>query len=159
MKLRFKKLDPAAITPVRKKAGDSGLDLHALLPHGPVTLAPGERARINTGIAIELPEPMPDYTGDGEWGVVHAYEAQVRGRSGLTNEGIIACGGLGTVDNGYRGDIGVTLFNHSFRYFTVKNGDRIAQLVVCPVVLPELVEVEALSETERGSDGFGSTGV
>lgn len=157
MQLRFKKLDPAAITPVRKKAGDSGLDLHALLPDGPVTLAPGERARIHTGIAIELPF-WDAFDTDGGPRVI-AYEAQVRGRSGLTNEGIIACGGLGTVDNGYRGDIGVTLFNHSFRYFTVKNGDRIAQLVVCPVVLPELVEVEALSETERGADGFGSTGV
>lgn len=158
MKLRFKKLDPNAITPVRKKAGDSGLDLHALLSDGPVTLAPGERARIHTGIAIELPEPMTVWGHSGTH-ELWCFEAQVRGRSGLTNEGIIACGGLGTVDNGYRGDIGVTLFNHSFRYFTVKNGDRIAQLVVCPVVLPELVEVEALSETERGADGFGSTGV
>lgn len=144
MKLKIKKTRPDAIIPTRKKPGDSGLDLHAMIDNGYEWILPGERLRIMTGIAIELPE---------------GHEAHVRSRSGLTSEGIVACGGLGTVDNGYRGEIGVTLFNHSFDRFRVRHGDRVAQLVICPVALPEVVEVEELSETERGADGFGSTGV
>jgi dUTP pyrophosphatase len=145
LELRIKKLYPSATLPTRAKPGDSGLDLRAHLPEQRhVTLGPGGRQKIWTGIAIELPE---------------GHEGQVRGRSGLTNRGIIACGGLGTVDNGYRGDVGVTLFNNTDRDFAVFHGDRIAQLVVCPVAYPEVVEVEELSETERGADGFGSTGV
>lgn len=145
LRLLIKKTHPNAIIPTRKKPRDSGIDLHALIPDGhDVFIAPGERTRFMTGIAVELPD---------------GHEGQVRPRSGLTSEGIVACGGLGTVDNGYRGDVGVTLFNNSFHTFRVRNGDRIAQLVVCPVAYPELVEVEELSETERGTDGFGSTGV
>lgn len=142
MELRIKRLHPDAILPVRKKTNDSGLDLAAYLPGGPVTLSPGEQARIFTGIAIELPEGC---------------EAQVRPRSGMTNNGLVVP--VGTVDNGYRGDIGVVIFNHSFKYHVIRHGDRIAQLIVCPVAYPSVVEVEALSETERGADGFGSTGV
>lgn len=154
MQLRFKKLDPNAKTPTRAKPNDSGLDLYARLDE-PVRLEPGHQCRINTGIAIEL--PLPD-TFDTDSGPVSLdYEAQVRPRSGMTNRGLLVP--LGTVDNGYRGDVGVVIFNNSFKYHVIRDGDRIAQLVVCPVVLPELVEVEALSETERGSDGFGSTGV
>lgn len=145
MKLKFKKLHPDAITPTRAKPGDSGLDLYAYLPsQGAATIEPGGRQRFWTGISIEPPE---------------GFEAQVRGRSGLTNQGVIACGGLGTVDNGYRGDIGVTLMNLSYREFTVRHGDRIAQLVVCPVAYPELIEVDELTDTLRGTGGFGSTGV
>lgn len=143
MELRIKKTHPNAIIPTRKKAGDSGLDLHALLPDGDYRwIGMGERARIMTGIAIELPE---------------GYEGQVRPRSGMAAEGIVCS--FGTIDNGYRGDIGVTLFNNSFGPWRVRNGDRIAQLVICPVAYPTVVEVEELSETERGADGFGSTGV
>lgn len=144
MEIRIKKTHPDAIIPTRAKPGDSGLDLHALLPDGPAFIRPGERQRFNTGIAVELPA---------------RHEGQVRSRSGLTSQGIVACGGLGTIDNGYRGDIGVTLFNLSFQGFTVRHGDRIAQLVVCPVAYPEVIEVAELSETERGVAGFGSTGV
>lgn len=157
MKIRIKKLHPDAILPTRKHPGDSGMDLCALLPDGPINLAPGERKRINTGIAVELPLPRTlcsETIGTPELG----WEAQVRSRSGLTSQGIVACGGLGTVDNGYRGDIGVTLFNHSFQSFIVRPGDRIAQLVVVPVVYPEAEEVTELSETARGDGGFGSTG-
>jgi dUTP pyrophosphatase len=75
----------------------------------------------------------------------------------MTNNGLVVP--IGTVDNGYRGDIGVVVFNHSFRYHVIRNGDRIAQLVVCPVAYPTVIEVEELTETERGADGFGSTGV
>lgn len=153
MELRIKKLFPNARIPVRKKAGDSGLDLAAFLPEGPVFIRPGARERIRTGIAIELPPPMT-IQGVG----LDAYEAQVRPRSGLASEhGIQAC--FGTVDNGYRGEIWVNLFNLSFNVYRVADGDRIAQLVIVPVVLPAVVEVEELSETERGADGFGSTGV
>lgn len=144
MELRIKKTHPDAIIPTRKHPGDSGLDLHAYLPQGHAILEPGCRQPFWTGIAIELPE---------------GFEAQVRSRSGLTAQGIVACGGLGTIDNGYRGEIGVTLFNLSFRDYRVSNGDRIAQLVVCPVVYPVPVELDALADTVRGSSGFGSTGV
>lgn len=142
MELRIKKLFETATLPTRKKAGDSGLDLHAYLPDHSVELAPGKQDRIFVGIAIELPE---------------GYEAQVRPRSGMTNIGLVVP--IGTIDNGYRGNIGVVVFNHSFKYHIIRHGDRIAQLVVCPVAYPAVVEVEELSETERGTDGFGSTGV
>jgi len=156
MELRIKKLQPDATIPRRAKPGDSGLDLHAYLPDGPVVIRAGDRLKIDTGIAIELPPAhfMSDIPGAPEVG----WEGQVRPRSGLgTNHGVQSA--LGTIDSGYRGPIGVTLFNMSFRDFTVRHGDRIAQLVVCPVAYPDVVEVEALSETERGADGFGSTGV
>lgn len=145
MELRIKKVLADAIIPHRAKPGDSGLDLHAYLPEGPVVIRAGDLESFGTGVAIELPA---------------GHEGQVRSRSGLVRQhGIFACGGVGTVDNGYRGEIGVTLLNHSFRDFTVRHGDRIAQLVVCPVAYPEVIEVEELSETERGASGFGSTGV
>ena len=155
MQLRIKKTHPSAIIPTRKKPRDSGLDLHVLLPGSHVWLQPGTRQRFSTGIAIELPLSDTFDTDGGPQTI--GYEAQVRPRSGLAAMGILCS--LGTVDNGYRGEIGVTLYNHSWDNFRVKNGDRIAQLVICPVVYPELVEVEELSETERGADGFGSTGL
>lgn len=143
MELRIKRLNPTAYLPTRAKPGDSGLDLHAWLPDGHVWIPPGERRLIGTGIAIELPE---------------GHEAQVRPRSGLAaRNGVVAA--LGTIDNGYRGELKVTLFNQSFTGFRVQDGDRIAQLVVAPVALPKVVEVAELTETERGADGFGSTGV
>lgn len=145
MQLRFKRLYSDAWTPVRKNPRDSGLDLCAYLPsQGFAIIQAGGRERFWTGIAVELPD---------------GFEAQIRSRSGLTSQGIVACGGLGTIDNGYRGDVGITLFNLSFREFRVCHGDRIAQLVVCPVVYPELIEVDELSDTPRGTGGFGSTGV
>lgn len=156
MELRIKRLHPEAILPTRKKANDSGLDLHAYLTSGPLTLAPGAQTRIFTGIAVELPGPELEHNGNGAW-VFRGYEAQVRPRSGMTNNGLVVP--IGTVDNGYRGDIGVVIFNHSLKYHTIRHGDRIAQLVVCPVAYPAVVEVGELSETERGTDGFGSTGV
>lgn len=157
MNIRIKQLHPTATIPTRAKPGDSGLDLYANLPDGPVWLSPGERHKFDIGIAIELPpaNPMSDVPG-APW---VGWEGQVRGRSGLTSQGIISCGGLGTVDSGYRGPIGVTLSNQSFRSHRVNHGDRIAQLVICPVVYPEVELTEELSPTERGADGFGSTGV
>lgn len=157
MELRIKRTHPDAIIPTRAKPGDSGLDLHALLPDGPAFIRPGERQRFNTGVAVEL--PRAHYLSDVPGAPWIGWEGHVRSRSGLTSQGIVACGGLGTIDNGYRGDIGVVLFNLSFQGFTVRHGDRIAQLVVSPVAYPEVVEVAELSDTERGVAGFGSTGV
>lgn len=157
IQMRVRRTHPDAIIPTRSKPGDSGLDLYALLPDGPVVLRAGDRKRIRTGVCVEL----PDGHGVDGWqaprGTWVTHEAQVRPRSGLAAEkGVMAA--FGTIDNGYRGDIGVTLFNHSFHDYTVRPGDRIAQLVVVPVVLPEVVEAEELSATERGESGFGSTG-
>lgn len=161
MKLRVKKLHPDATLPARKHSGDSGMDLCAHLPDGSIRLAPGDRHKFGTGVAIELPEPvtLEDFSKSNVMFIKCGYEAQVRGRSGLTSQGIIACGGLGTVDSGYRGEIGVVLYNASWEHFTVRHGDRIAQLVVAPVVYPDVEEVAELSETARGTGGFGSTGV
>jgi dUTP pyrophosphatase len=155
MELRIKKTHPDAIIPTRAKPGDSGLDLYAFVkaPGEYAWLAPGTSWLFMLGIAIELPARL-----EGDiWRV--GYEAQIRGRSSLTRRGIIACGGIGTVDNGYRGEIGVSLLNLSNSEFKVRHGDRIAQLVVSPVVYPLVVVVDELGQTERGEAGFGSTGV
>lgn len=143
MEIRIKRTHPDAIIPGRKLPGDSGLDLHALLPDGGAFIRPGERRKVRTGLAIELPL---------------GYEGQVRPRSGLADKfGTQAC--LGTIDNGYRGEVLVNLFNLSFEGCKIAHGDRIAQLVVASVAYPEPVEVAELSGTERGVAGFGSTGV
>lgn len=165
MKLKVKKLEPDAHIPSRAKPGDSGLDLRLYVARTgaarEIGILPGETVRVRTGIAIELPQAELVYAGGGIWDFsnVVGFEAQVRGRSGLTSKGIIACGGIGTVDNGYRGEIGVTLYNSSPGVVFFNHGDRIAQLVVVPVVYPDVEEVTELSETERGTGGFGSTGV
>lgn len=139
--LNVKRLVPDAVLPTRAKPGDSGLDLCAVL-NEPVVIRSGDRRMFDCGIAIELPP---------------GFEAQVRPRSGLAmKSGVQAA--LGTIDNGYRGSIGVTLFNLSYRDHTVRHGDRIAQLVVAPVAYPEPIEVTELTDTERGAGGFGSTG-
>jgi dUTP pyrophosphatase len=140
--LKIMKVHPDATLPTRGKPGDSGLDLYAYLPDGPVVIRAGDRHCFSLAIAIELPP---------------GHEGQVRPRSGLKKtHGVMA--GLGTIDSGYRGELGLTLFNFSYRDYTVRHGDRIAQLVVAPVAYPEVVEVTELTQTERGASGFGSTG-
>lgn len=139
--IRVKRLTETAILPKRAHDADSGLDLHADLA-APLTIPAGARAFISTGIAVSIPR---------------GFEAQVRPRSGLARKHGIATF-FGTVDAGYVGDVGVTLLNTGREAFTVHPGDRIAQLVFAPVVLADLVEVEALDETERGTAGFGSSG-
>jgi dUTP pyrophosphatase len=123
----------------------AGLDVVAGVPdEAPVELAPGARALIPTGFALELP---------------HGYEAQVRPRSGLAiKHGVTLLNSPGTIDSDYRGELMVIMINHGSEPFIVRRGDRIAQLVVTPVSHVEIVAVEELASTARGSGGFGSTG-
>ena len=122
----------------------AGLDLRAEL-QSPITLQPGQRSLIPTGLKIALP------TG---------YEAQVRPRSGLAyKHGITVLNSPGTIDADYRGDVGVILINHGSESFTIENGERIAQLIIAKFVQIDWDEVLDLSSTSRGEGGFGSTGV
>lgn len=142
MVLNVKRLSPAAVLPSYAHPGDAGMDLHACEP---VEIAPGTSAMVRTGIAVELPPGT---------------EGQVRPRSGLAaRHAITVLNSPGTVDEGYRGEIRVTLINHGITVFRVEAGMRIAQLVVCPVLRVQVAEVQALGETSRGTGGFGSTGV
>jgi dUTP pyrophosphatase len=122
----------------------AGLDLRADL-QSPITLKPGQRSLIPTGLKIALP------TG---------YEAQVRPRSGLAyKHGITVLNSPGTIDADYRGDVGVILINHGSESFTIENGERIAQLIIAKFIQIDWDEVLDLSNTSRGEGGFGSTGV
>jgi dUTP pyrophosphatase len=130
--------------PAYATAQSAGLDLLAAVTED-VRLAPGERALIPTGIAIALPV---------------GYEAQVRPRSGLAlKAGITTLNAPGTIDADYRGEVGVILINHGQDVFTVRRGDRIAQLVVAPVSRARWAEQASLEQTHRGTGGFGSTGL
>jgi dUTP pyrophosphatase len=121
----------------------AGMDLLAAID-GPVTLAAGARQIVPTGIAIALPA---------------GFEAQVRPRSGLAaKQGVSVLNAPGTIDADYRGEVGVILINLGAEPVTLNRGDRIAQMVVAPVVQAEWIEVDTLPSTERGSGGFGSTG-
>ena len=123
--------------------GAAGVDLYAALME-PLRLEPGERGLVPTGLRIALPE---------------GFEAQVRPRSGLAlRHGILIPNAPGTIDADYRGEIQVILLNAGQETFEIQRGERIAQLVVAPVVRPEWIEVGALDETSRGSGGFGHTG-
>ena len=148
MELKIKALSPKIGTdiplPHFATAGAACMDLCACVD-GPVVLAAGERRLIPTGIAIAL--PSADYV------------ALVFARSGLgIKQGVCLANGVGVVDSDYRGEIGVGLVNLSGEAYTVQPGDRIAQLMVTPVMRPAAVQAETLDETERGAGGFGSTG-
>jgi dUTP pyrophosphatase len=140
--LRVRRLDPAAVLPRRAHPGDAGYDLCALEA---LTLAPGERAMVRTGVAIELPE------GHAGWVVP---------RSGLAaRHGIALVNAPGLIDAGYRGEVGVLLLNTDREApFELAAGERIAQLVIAAVAAPEVQEVEELAASARGGGGFGSTG-
>jgi dUTP pyrophosphatase len=131
--------------PAYQSAHAAGLDLLAAVPlDSPLVLAPGARALVPTGLSIALPS---------------GYEAQVRPRSGLAaKHSVTVLNAPGTVDADYRGEIGVLLINHGDAPFAIRRGERIAQLVIASVVRAELVAAAALSATDRGSGGFGSTG-
>lgn len=127
--------------PTYKSKDAAGCDL-CYCGETPITLYTLDRATIHTGVHIQLPE---------------GYEAQVRGRSGLNRDhGIVVP--VGTIDADYRGDIGVVVYNLSREPYTINPGDRIAQLVICPVIQAEWQQVEHLDKTDRGENGFGSTG-
>ncbi|MGA2287096.1 dUTP diphosphatase [Bradyrhizobium sp.] len=123
----------------------AGLDLLAAIPeHEPLMLAPGQRALVPSGLSIALPS---------------GYEAQVRPRSGLAaKHGVTVLNAPGTVDADYRGEIGVLLINHGEVPFPIRRGERIAQMVIAPVVKAEFASTASLAVTARGSGGFGSTG-
>lgn len=132
-----------AILPQYKTAGAAGADVCAFLSE-PVIIKKGERALIPTGLYFAIPE---------------GYEVQVRPRSGLAaKNGVTVLNTPGTIDSDYRGEIKVILINLGNEDFEVKNGERIAQIVVAPVTIGSFLQVDSLDETERGSGGFGSTG-
>jgi dUTP pyrophosphatase len=142
--VRLRRLDAAAILPVRMTPLAAGLDLAACLPGGAVELSAGGRALIPTGWAIAL-EP--------------GYEAQVRPRSGLAlRHGLTVLNAPGTIDADYRGELQVLLVNLGSEVVRIEHGTRIAQLVVAAVAMVEAIEVDELPPSERGSGGFGSTG-
>ena len=142
MNLKIKRLSPDAVLPKYAHPGDSGMDLCSIEQ---LMLQPGTRATVKTGIAIELPSGT---------------EAQVRPRSGLASRsGITILNTPGTVDEGYRGEICITVANLGQEPFEIRKGMRIAQMVICPVIRVEIDECAELSETERSTGGFGSTGV
>jgi dUTP pyrophosphatase len=142
-RVRFVKLRPGALAPKYMSAGAAGLDL-ASAADAPIEIAPGARAVVPTGLAFEIPP---------------GFEGQVRPRSGLARKfGIGLPNAPGTIDSDYRGEVAVLLVNLGSEPFVVKPGDRVAQLVIAPVVVAELEEVAALDDTVRGAGGFGHTG-
>lgn len=141
MQLEVKRLTPDAALPGYAHPGDAGMDLHA---NEGLTLEPGHSGIVRTGIAIALPPGT---------------EAQVRPRSGLAaKHGVTVLNAPGTIDEGYRGEVGVILVNHGPTPYQIEKGMRIAQMVIQPVLRVEVVEAQDLSETRRGEGGFGSTG-
>jgi len=139
MKFKFKRLSSAAFIPEYAHESDSGMDIKSAESYD---LGPMERHTFSTGIACQIPK---------------GYDIQVRPRSGMCAKGVVTM--FGTVDQGYRGEIMITLINLSKDNYTVKFGDKIAQLVVSPVVKAHIEVVEAFDDkTDRGEDGFGSTG-
>ncbi len=130
--------------PAYETVNSAGMDLRAYLPEGPVTLEPMRRLLVPTGLYMEIPE---------------GYEGQVRPRSGLAiKSGITVLNSPGTIDADYRGQVCVILINLSDKAFVINSGDRIAQLVIAKCEQVEPMQVETLSETERGEGGFGHTG-
>ncbi len=144
MELKIKKLKPNAKIPMRATDGSAGMDLYACIDE-PVTIAPGELAVVPTGIAIELPD--------------NGCAAFLYARSGLgVKHGICLSNGVGVIDSDYRGEICAGLCNVSNEPYTINPDERICQMVIAPVLLPQITEVSELGDTERGEGGFGSTG-
>ena len=141
MTLGFKRIHPDAVLPAYAHPSDAGMDVRSVEE---LVIPAGKRALVHTGLVVLLP-PL--------------YEAQVRPRSGLALKfGGTVLNTPGTIDSGYRGEIGVILANFGDADFIVKKGDKIAQLVIAPVTQPEVCEVSEIDETDRGAGGFGSTG-
>ena len=143
VKVLVKKLNPKVQLPSYKTQGSSGMDLMAFIKD-PIKIAPNTSALIPTGISIAIPNDV---------------EIQIRPRSGLAvKSSISVLNTPGTIDSDYRGELKVILFNHSKEEFVVRNNDRIAQIVLMPVLKIDFEEVDDLPDTLRGAGGFGSTG-
>ena len=144
VKVNFKKLDKNAHAPTYGSQFAAGADLYALTGGETVRFAPGETKMIHTGLAVEIP--------DGYAGLVYA-------RSGIaTKRGLAPANKVGVIDSDYRGEVMVSLHNHSGAEQEIADGERIAQLVIAPFLTAEFCEAEELSDTVRGEGGFGSTG-
>jgi dUTP pyrophosphatase len=142
--LKIARTDPRIPLPRYESDGAAGMDLRAFLGED-LPIPPLGRAKVPTGLKIEIPD---------------GFEGQVRPRSGLAiRAGVTVLNSPGTIDSDYRGDVDIILINLSEETFTVKNGDRIAQLVIAPVIRADIAETGALSPTARGGGGFGSTGI
>ena len=143
--LREPDSDPSVPLPSYESAGAAGADIRANLPgQAAMTLKPGERTLVPTGLRLEIPE---------------GFEVQIRPRSGLAlKHGITLPNSPGTIDSDYRGPLGIIVMNAGAESFTINHGDRIAQMVVAPVVQARFEVTSDLSDTERGGQGFGSTG-
>ena len=143
VKVLLKKLNPDVQLPVYKTSGASGVDLMAFLEE-PIKLAPNSSCLIPTGLAVAFSED---------------YELQIRPRSGLAaKNSITVLNTPGTIDSDYRGEIKIILFNHGSKEFIINNKDRVAQMILTPVVKMKLQEIDDLPNTIRGEGGFGSTG-
>ena len=143
VKVLVKKLDPKVQLPSYKTKGSSGMDLMAFIKD-PIKIAPNTSALIPTGISVAISSDV---------------EIQIRSRSGLAaRSSISVLNTPGTIDSDYRGELKIILFNHSKDEFVVRNNDRIAQMVLMPVLKIDFEEVDNLPDTLRGSGGFGSTG-
>ena len=141
MTLKFKRIHPDAVLPAYAHPTDAGMDVRSVED---ITIPAGRHALVRTGMVALLPP---------------GYEIQVRPRSGLALKfGVTVLNTPGTIDAGYRGEIGVILANFGSADFAVAKGDRIAQFVVAPVLQPTVAEAETIDETDRGAGGFGSTG-
>jgi len=144
MELKIRKLREGAKIPRRATSGSAGMDLYACIDE-PITLAPGQLAVVPTGIAIELPD--------------NTCAAFLYARSGLgVKHGICLSNGVGVIDSDYRGEVCAGLCNVSDKPYVIEPDERVAQIVIAPVLTPDIIEVDELSDTQRGAGGFGSTG-
>lgn len=144
MELKIKKLKENAKIPKRATNGSAGMDLYACIDRK-ITLNPGDLAVVPTGIAIELPD--------------NTCAAFLYARSGLgVKHGICLSNGVGVIDSDYRGEVCVGLCNVSDKPYVIEPDERVAQMVIAPVITPQIVEADELSDTKRGEGGFGSTG-
>ena len=143
VKVLIKKLNPSIQLPSYKTGGASGMDLMAFIEK-PIKLEPGKSCLVPTGLSVAFPKE---------------YEIQIRPRSGLAAKNSISVLNTpGTIDSDYRGELKIILFNHGSKKFLINNNDRVAQMVLTPIIKMKLVETNELPESIRGKGGFGSTG-
>jgi len=143
VKVLIKKLNPSVQLPTYKTSGASGMDLMACIEK-PINLEPGKSCLVSTGLSVAFPKE---------------YEIQIRPRSGLAaKNNISVLNTPGTIDSDYRGELKIILFNHGNKIFTINKNDRVAQMVLAPIIKMELEETNELPESVRGEGGFGSTG-